>query len=193
MGWFNAGSKESNESTVTNVNQTYNTDSRMVTDGNGVGLNMGSAAGNSIAILDGGAIGALDLTARSGLWDQHLTSVAALNTVNDVASNSLAAAGITMDRAFAANQSVMRDAAGLLSSASSNQSADFRSLLGATTLLAQQAYGAMNSNLGLAKDLNQASQTAYSDASQQAAGNKNIVLVGMAVVGLAVVMMWGKH
>lgn len=61
----------------------------------------------------------------------------------------------------------------------------------ANNLFSQQTK-ALDTNVQLAKTLAGTAQTAYQDAASQASGNKNLILAGMAVVGLAVVSMFKK-
>lgn len=50
----------------------------------------------------------------------------------------------------------------------------------------------MQANVSLARDLASGASSAYSDATSQASGTKNIVMVGLAVVGLAAAMAFTK-
>lgn len=50
----------------------------------------------------------------------------------------------------------------------------------------------MQANLSLARDLAGGASAAYSDATSQASGTKNIVMVGLAVVGLAAALAFAK-
>ena len=50
---------------------------------------------------------------------------------------------------------------------------------------------AMDQNLSMAKDLIGGVQSAYSDATSMASGTKNLVMVGIVVVGLAAALMFG--
>lgn len=50
----------------------------------------------------------------------------------------------------------------------------------------------MRANVSLARDLAGGASAAYSDATSQASGTKNIVMVGLAVVGLAAAMAFAK-
>lgn len=215
-GLFSSESKSSSSSSATS-----NTDSRMVNDGGAIGLNSANSTNSTVNIysqsVDGGAMDfaskVLDL-GNNSLAAAGISTANAIDMAGGVANNAMAANGITsyeamlgmglvseyaMDKNSAlaksvaeAGQSMVNSTLGMVNSQAARNSSDFASILGATTALAQSAYGAMNSNISLARDLNSASMSAYESASQQASGNKNIVLAGMAVVALAVVMMWGN-
>lgn len=51
---------------------------------------------------------------------------------------------------------------------------------------------ALDANVTLANSLASSSANAYADASSQAAGNKNLVYAGLAVVGIAAFSFFGK-
>lgn len=58
--------------------------------------------------------------------------------------------------------------------------------------LMTQQQSALDANVNLTRQLAGTAQTAYADASAQAAGNKNLILAGMAVVAVVGVMAVGK-
>lgn len=65
-------------------------------------------------------------------------------------------------------------------------------LVSAMEFLASQNQSAFTANQQLTKDLASTAQTAYADATAQAAGNKNIVLAGLVVVAIVGAMALKK-
>ncbi|WP_417283550.1 hypothetical protein, partial [Comamonas sp.] len=58
--------------------------------------------------------------------------------------------------------------------------------------LMTQQQNALDANVSLTRTLAGTAQAAYADASAQTAGNKNLILAGMAVVAVVGVMAVGK-
>lgn len=82
---------------------------------------------------------------------------------------------------------------GLASQALISNTANFKTLMDTAALLAKSATSALTDNVKLAGQLTTSTQSAYADASQNAAGNKNIVYAGLAVVAMVgVSFMWKK-
>lgn len=65
-------------------------------------------------------------------------------------------------------------------------------LLSVADKLFSQQDAALKASTDLTKSLAGTAASAYADASAQSSGNKNLILAGMAVVGLAAVSMFGK-
>lgn len=125
------------------------------------------------------------------------TANTALNTVNDVNSNSLAAMGVTASQAInsaaATSKTLMTEATRIMNRQAETNASSFSTLLDTMLELNRGSNAAAAANIGLTKDLAASANSAYADATATASGTKNIVLAGLAVVGLAVVMMMGKH
>lgn len=212
---FNFGglfSSESKKSTSTNSTATTYADSRMVNDGGSFGLNTSGASQSgtnnttvlNVATLDNGAIGgAFDVAkqalmansdvASNAIAGMGIVSTNALNTVNDVSANSLASMGIVSSRAFDTADHLFNAVGQMISGQQQMTDTSLKSVSGAMTELNRQAVSAMNSNVSLARDLASSANQAYSDATTQASGTKNIVMVGLVVVGLAAaVAFWKK-
>lgn len=78
-----------------------------------------------------------------------------------------------------------------LASISSN-STNVDHLLATADHLFTQQQAALDANTTLTRDLAGTAQTAYADAAAQSSGNKNLILMGMAVVGVVAFQALGK-
>lgn len=116
------------------------------------------------------------------------SSSSATNTTNTdkrlVADNG--SIGITADNANInmLDQGAIQLAAGIADNAINSNAAGFKVLLDTAQVLAKGSLDALTSNTKLAQSLATSTQSAYADASNQAQGNKNLVYVGMAIVGM---------
>jgi len=84
-------------------------------------------------------------------------------------------------------------ALGLANTVVSNNSVDFDHLLSAAESLYGKTVEAQAANVKLAGTLAGTAQTAYADAASQAAGNKNLVLVGIAAVAIIAVAAFARN
>ena len=64
--------------------------------------------------------------------------------------------------------------------------------IGLTSLLAENAQKDLAQNYSLVAELAKSTKNAYGDATAQATGNKQILMVGLAVIGIAAVTIFGK-
>lgn len=143
--------------------------------GGGGGSSESSTASNTSTVnkdarqvLDGGAVGI------SGDGNSLGISSTTNNDIHTVDSTSIAAG---------------RDIA--LSSIANN-STNTEHLLAASELLFSQIGKSVQSSMDLTKSLSSTASAAFSDATAQATGNKQLMMVGLAVIGLAAVTMAGK-
>ena len=74
----------------------------------------------------------------------------------------------------------------------SNNSTNTANLIAVADSLFSKTADALSMNTKLAQSLASGANQAYSDATSQATGNKNLVYAGMAVVGLVAVSMFMK-
>lgn len=191
------GGDSSSESNPVNTTTTVNTDKRLVVDGMSNGLSFDASSGNTITMLDAGAIAGAGSVVSSALDAVGGTLKTTLNTVNDVTSNALAAMGVTSSAAIgsatASAKTLMTEGSKLVAGQQQANSNNFGTLLGAMLELNKASSHAMDSNLSLTKELAGSANAAYADATATASGTKNIVLAGLVVVGLAAVMAYWKH
>ena len=73
-----------------------------------------------------------------------------------------------------------------------NNSTNTANLLAVADNLFSKTSEALNANTKLAATLASTANQAYSDATSQATGNKNLVYAGLAVVGIAAFSFFGK-
>lgn len=73
-----------------------------------------------------------------------------------------------------------------------NNSTNTEHLFAAAEMLFKQTANTLDHNVDLAGKLAGTAQQAYSDAAAQATGNKSLILVGLAIVGIAAVKAFGK-
>lgn len=170
-GFGGSGNKSSSSSAASTT--TNNADNRQVVDGGSIGLS--NSSNNVVQLLDGGAV--------SGAMTAATNAIAAMGIISKA----------SIDGADAGGVSLLDHATTLLTNQSAAQQADFNSILSATLQLNQQANSAAASGLNLAKDLSATAKTAYADAASQSAGNKNLVMAGMVVIGIAAVSFLGKN
>lgn len=90
------------------------------------------------------------------------------------------------------DQGAIKGASDIALGAITSNSTNVDHLLATADHLFTQQQAALDANTTLTKDLAGTAQTAYADASAQASGNKNLILMGMAVVGVVAFAALGK-
>jgi len=185
-GLFGGGNSSSTSITET---QTINTDSRMVVDGGGVGVNSG---GGAVAVsnyaTDGGLVNA-GLAIAGGARDIAMT---ALNN-NAFNTSALIAATTKLGEQGAQSLALNTQLAGNIASAgAASNTASFKSLLEAGMAMFKTNNAAAAENLDLTQHLADSAASAYSDATAQATGNKQLLMVGLAVVGIVAAFALSK-
>lgn len=90
------------------------------------------------------------------------------------------------------DQGAIKGAGDIALAAIGSNSTNFDHLLATADHLMTQQQSALDANTSLTRDLAGTAQTAYADAAAQASGNKNLILMGMAVVGVVAFTALGK-
>lgn len=149
-------------------------------DGGGGGSSSSATSSNTTTtnkdnrqVLDGGSVGVSGDRNTLGISSNTTTNTTTNTTVNTVDSTSVAAG---------------RDVA--LSALATNAT-NVDHLLGASEQLFSQIGKNLEGAANLTSTLAAGAQSAYSDATAQATGNKQLMMVGLAVIGLAAVATMG--
>lgn len=90
------------------------------------------------------------------------------------------------------DQGAIKGASDIALASIGSNSTNLDHLLATADHLFTQQQSALDANTNLTRDLAGTAQTAYADAAAQASGNKNLILMGMAVVGVVAFTALGK-
>lgn len=157
--------------------QTSNTDKRQVLDQGAIGFS-----------LDQGAVASLtsnsNTSTTTNLWSTT-TDAGALAAGADIAKKALAGA-------FSLGDTTVSGGFDLANRVVSNNSTDLNHLLSAFDSLYSKTLDSLDANVKLTGSLASTAQTAYADASNQASGNKSLVLAAIVVVGIVAAFAFGK-
>ena len=158
------GGDSSSATTNQQTNQVWNTDNRTVSDNRSY-----DTVTNTTTSIGSGNVGS------------------SLSRVGNVESNSNNVTTITQS-----DQGAIAAGAAIASAALSGNSGTVASVLDLTKFLFSQGQKSLDANVQLTGQLASGASQAYSDATAQATGNKSLILVAIAVVGLAAVFMFKK-
>lgn len=114
-------------------------------------------------------------------------SNSSLSRVGNVETNSNNVTTITQS-----DSGAIAAGAAIASAALTGNSGTVASVLDLTKVLFQESQKSQDANIQLTGQLAAGASQAYSDATAQATGNKSLILVAIAVVGLAAVYMFKK-
>jgi hypothetical protein len=202
-------SSSASSTSTTTATITKNTDSRMVVDGGGTGINSGGGNVGNVNVTnistDSGSIAAAGGVVTDAMAAQRDVSITALN---DNAYNTAAVTSATsklgdqVAQTAALNaqltahiaDAALGTASGISSSAFSAATAQSKQNSSDLKTLVSAGLNLFDTNATLTKNLAQGAASAYSDATAQANGNKQLLIVGLAVVGVvAAFAVMGKH
>ncbi len=199
--WCGKGGSSSSSST-SNTTTTTAIDGRMVNDNGSLGINTTGSQNSSLNVnmIDSGTVSAATTMAQGAfdLADSLGTGALVTGGTLGLAGLDVGADAIRMGFQLASGVAdgaadTVNNAAAVISAQGNRQSQDFQTLLAATAALGSTMTRTMESNTTLARDMVGASNRAFSDATAQANGSKNLVLAGLAVVGIAAVIAFEKR
>ena len=149
------GSSSSSQATSTTTN---NTDKRMVLDGGSLGIS--NDGGNISTSTNTSTSTSNAFTDARNLSDSSVHNTTTVDSTSIDAGRQIALSGI------------------------SNNSTNLEHLLSTADHLISQQQAGLQMSSDLTKSLAGTAQTAYADASNQASGNKQLIMAAMAVVGV---------
>ncbi len=110
-----------------------------------------------------------------------------LSDVGNVETNSRNVTNVTQS-----DSGAIAAGAAIASAALTGNSSTVANVLDLTKILFSQQQKSLDANVQLTGELARGANTAYSDATAQATGNKSLILVAIAVVGMAAFFMFKK-
>jgi len=152
------------------------------------------AKGHHRAQLGGDSSSSSSQTTTNNYSDNRAVSSSDNHSTNtNMFSNNLGGS-ISVDRSFNTGSfnttNVSTTDAGAVSAAMTNNSTNTQAVLALAEKLFSGQKDIVTQNQNLAKDLSSNAATAYEGATAQANGNKTMMLVGVAIVGIVAVMAW---
>lgn len=114
------------------------------------------------------------------------------STLSDIGNTETNSRNVTTTNITQSDSGAIAAGAAIASAALTGNAGTVASVLDLTKVLFQQSQKSLDANVQLTGQLASGANQAYSDATAQATGNKSLILVAIAVVGIAAVFAF-KH